>query len=122
MAAFAIGALSIIGLPPTVGFVAKYFLFVGAVEAGQWAALVVLSVSTLLSAGYYLRILRSALFDAPLAVPAGGSGEGAGPLGGPTVTERGALVVVPMLVTAAVTLLLGVAPGLLLDLIRVSSG
>ncbi len=74
MAAFAIGALSIIGLPPTVGFVAKYFLFVGAVEAGQWVVLVVLSVSTLLSAAYYLRILRSALVDPLVTVPADGSG------------------------------------------------
>ncbi len=122
MTAFAIGALSIIGLPPTVGFVAKYFLFVGAVEAGQWAALVVLSVSTLLSAAYYLRILRSALFDAPVAVHTGSTGATAGLLRPPTVTERGALVVAPMLVTAAITLLLGVAPGWLLDLVRVVTG
>ncbi|MDQ3709245.1 MAG: monovalent cation/H+ antiporter subunit D family protein, partial [Actinomycetota bacterium] len=122
MTAFTIGALSIIGLPPTVGFVAKYFLFLGAVEAGQWAALLVLSVSTVLSAGYYLRILRSALFDAAVAVPAGGSGDASGLLRAPTVVESGALLVVPMLVTAAVTLLLGVAPGWLLDLIRVSTG
>jgi len=122
MGALAVGALSIIGLPPTIGFIAKYFLFVGAVEAGQWAVLVVLAVSTLLSAGYYLRVLRSALFDAPLAVSAGGPGDTTGLLRSPIVTEPGALVVGPMLVTATVTLLLGVAPGLLLDLIRVSSG
>ena len=122
MGALAVGALSIIGLPPTIGFIAKYFLFVGAVEAGQWAVLVVLAVSTLLSAGYYLRVLRSALFDAPLAVSAGGPGDTTGLLRSPFVTEPGALVVGPMLVTATVTLLLGVAPGLLLDLIRVSSG
>jgi len=122
MAAFAIGAISIIGLPPTVGFVAKYFLFVGAVEAGQWAVLVVLAVSTLLSAGYYLRILRSALFDAPVTVPAGGSGGTAALPRVPTITERGALVLVPTLLTATATLVLGVAPGWLLDLIRVSIG
>jgi formate hydrogenlyase subunit 3/multisubunit Na+/H+ antiporter MnhD subunit len=37
----------------------------------------------------------------------------------PTVKEPSVLVVAPMLVTAAVTLLLGVAPGWLLELIRV---
>ena len=121
MAAFTIGALSIIGLPPTVGFVAKYFLFVGAVEAGQWAVLVVLSASTLLSAAYYLRLLRSALFDVPLAVTAGGARETTGLMRSPTATERGALVVGPLLVTAVITVLLGVAPGWLLDLIRVVS-
>jgi multicomponent Na+:H+ antiporter subunit D len=119
MVAFAIGAISIIGLPPTVGFVAKYFLFLGAIENGQWAALGVLSVSTVLSAGYYLRILRSALVDAPVTVPVVGSGDTARPMHVPTVKEPSVLVVAPMLVTAAVTLLLGVAPGWLLELIRV---
>jgi len=118
-AAFAIGALSIIGLPPTVGFISKYFLFVGAVEARQWAVLVVLSVSTLLASGYYLRILRSALFDSPLAAPAGGS---SGLTYAPSVGESSVLMLAPMLLTAAVTLLLGVAPGLILDLIRRASG
>ncbi len=122
MGAFAIGALSIIGLPPTVGFVAKYFLFVGAVEAGQWAALVVLSVSTVLSAAYYLRILRSAVFEAPVTVSAGGSHGAGGLKRVPAVTEPNLYVLVPMIGTAGVALLLGVAPGWLLDLIRVVSG
>jgi multicomponent Na+:H+ antiporter subunit D len=119
MAAFAIGALSIIGLPPTVGFVAKYFLFLGAVEAGQWAVLVVLSVSTLLSAGYYLRILQSALFTTSVPASAVGSPDTARLSRTPTLKEPGALVIGPLIVTAAVTLLLGIAPSWLLDLIRV---
>ncbi len=121
MVAFAIGAISIIGLPPTVGFVAKYFLFLGAIENGQWAALAVLSVSTVLSAGYYLRILRSALVDAPATMPVAGSGDASGHMRVPTVREPGALVLAPMLVTTAFTLLLGVAPGWLLGLIGVVS-
>ena len=122
MGAFAIGALSIIGLPPTVGFVAKYFLFVGAVEAGQWAALVVLAVSTVLSAAYYMRILRSAVFEAPARVSADGSHDAGGFRRVPAVTEPNLYVLVPMIVTAAVALLLGIAPGWLLDLITVVSG
>ena len=121
MGAFAIGALSIIGLPPTVGFVAKYFLFLGAVEAGQWLVLVVLSVSTLLSAEYYLRIMHGALLVGPALVPSGGADSAAG-LRGPSVSEPSGLVVGPMLVTAVVTLVLGVAPDWLLDLIRLSIG
>jgi multicomponent Na+:H+ antiporter subunit D len=122
MGAFVIGALSIIGLPPTVGFIAKYFLFVGAVEAGQWAALVVLSVSTVLSAAYYLRILRAAVFEAPVGVASGGSHDSGGYQRVPSVSEPNLYVLVPMIVTAAVALLLGIAPGWLLDLIRVVSG
>ena len=40
----------------------------------------------------------------------------------PTVTEPNLYVLVPMIVTAAVALLLGIAPGWLLDLITVVSG
>ena len=119
MGAFVIGALSIVGLPPTVGFVAKYFLFLGAVDARQWLVLAVLAVSTVLSAGYYLRVIRVALFEAP-APPLTG-GDDPGPLRERRITESPALVVWPLVVTAAVTLLLGVAPGPLLELVRVAA-
>ncbi|MBA2767752.1 MAG: hypothetical protein H0U35_01200 [Sporichthyaceae bacterium] len=121
MGALAIGALSIVGLPPTVGFISKYFLFLGAVEAGQWLVLVVLGVSTVLSAGYYLRVIRMALLEAPAPVLTGHSAEGAAPIRERSITESPALVVVPLMVTAAVTLLLGVAPDVLLDLVRTAA-
>lgn len=120
MGAFAIGALSIVGLPPTVGFIAKYFLFLGAADAGQWLVLAVLAVSTVLSAGYYVRVLRIALLEAP-PVPAHGFTDERGVVRGSTITESPALVVAPLLVTAAVTLLLGVAPGALLELVRAAA-
>jgi multicomponent Na+:H+ antiporter subunit D len=119
MGAFVVGALSIVGLPPTVGFIAKYFLFLGAVDARQWLVLAVLAVSTVLSAGYYLRVIRVALFEAP--APPRTGGDDPGPLRERRITESPALVVGPLVVTAAVTLLLGVAPGPLLELVRVAA-
>jgi multicomponent Na+:H+ antiporter subunit D len=121
MGAFVIGGLSIVGLPPTVGFIAKYFLFLGAAEAGQWLVIAVLAVSTVLSAGYYLRVMRVALLDAPSPVVAGGFGDDPSLLREPSITESPALVVGPLVVTAAVTLLLGVAPGALLELVRAAA-
>ena len=47
-----------VGIPPTVGFVAKWYLAVGAVEAGAWPVLVVILVSTLLSLTYFGRIVE----------------------------------------------------------------
>jgi multicomponent Na+:H+ antiporter subunit D len=120
MGAVVIGALSIVGLPPTVGFIAKYFLFLGAADAGQWLVLAVLAVSTVLSGAYYVRVLRTALLDAP-PVPARGFTDERGVVRGPTITESPALVVAPLVVTAAVTLLLGVAPGALLELVRAAA-
>lgn len=69
MAAFGIGALSMIGLPPAAGFVSKWYLVSGAVSQGAWAALAVLLLSTLLNAGYFLPIVYRAFFR-PLSADA----------------------------------------------------
>ncbi|HWA37914.1 MAG TPA: proton-conducting transporter membrane subunit [Burkholderiales bacterium] len=61
-AAFAIGALSMIGLPPAAGFVSKWFMVSGAVAAQHWLALAVIVASTLLNAGYFLPIVYRAFF------------------------------------------------------------
>jgi len=62
MAAFAVGALSMIGLPPTAGFVSKWFILSGAMSAGHWVAVTVIVASTLLNAGYFLPIVWRAFF------------------------------------------------------------
>jgi len=62
MGAFTIGALSIIGIPPAAGFFSKWFMFVGTVESGQYLALAVLALSTLLNAAYFLPIVHAAFF------------------------------------------------------------
>jgi multicomponent Na+:H+ antiporter subunit D len=66
MAAFAIGALSMIGLPPAAGFVSKWYLLSGAMAAEQWAIVAVLLASTLLTAGYFMPIVYRAFFRAPV--------------------------------------------------------
>ena len=65
MAAFTIGALSMIGLPPAAGFVSKWYLLSGAMVAEQWAIVAVLLASTLLNAGYFMPIVYRAFFRAP---------------------------------------------------------
>jgi multicomponent Na+:H+ antiporter subunit D len=62
MGAFAVGAVSMIGLPPTAGFVSKWFILSGAYEAGHWVAIATIAASTLLSAGYLLPIVYRAFF------------------------------------------------------------
>ncbi|MGB5567690.1 MAG: proton-conducting transporter membrane subunit, partial [Sedimenticolaceae bacterium] len=61
--AFTIGALGMIGIPPVAGFVSKWFLGVGAIEAGAAAWIMpVLIASSLLNAAYFLPILYRAWF------------------------------------------------------------
>lgn len=60
MAAFAIGALSMIGLPPTVGFVSKLYMLAGAVQSSHWTAMAVIAASTLLNAAYFVPVVYRA--------------------------------------------------------------
>ena len=59
--------LSIIGVPPTLGFLGKWYLAVGAVEAGLWPVALVVFASTLLTLLYVARIAEKLYFDAPPA-------------------------------------------------------
>ncbi len=62
MGAFAIGSLGLIGIPPINGFFSKWYLVMGSVQSGWWIALVVLLLSGLLNAAYFLPILHRAFF------------------------------------------------------------
>lgn len=63
MAAFTIAALGMIGVPPLAGFISKWYLGVGAVQAGDFWVLGVLAASSLLNAAYFLPILHAAWFQ-----------------------------------------------------------
>lgn len=65
MAAFAIGSLSMIGLPPTAGFISKWYLLQASITSGEIFAVAVIMLSTLLNAGYFLPIVYAAFFKAP---------------------------------------------------------
>jgi len=60
VSAFALAGMSLVGLPPTGGFVGKWWLLGSAVEQGQTGWVVVILMGSLLAAGYVLRVLRHA--------------------------------------------------------------
>ncbi len=62
MAAFTIGALSMIGVPPTGGFVSKWYILAGAFESDNYVAIATIIVSTVLNAAYFLPIVFAAWF------------------------------------------------------------
>ena len=62
MTAFFIGSLSIIGLPPLGGFISKWNLVLGSLEAGQIPILAVLLTSSLLNAAYFFPIVYQGFF------------------------------------------------------------
>ena len=65
MGAFTIGALSMIGVPPTAGFLGKWFILGGAMQTANWLAVTVIILSTVLNAAYFLPIVYRAFFCAP---------------------------------------------------------
>tara|TARA_R110001583_G_scaffold780_1_gene7231 strand:+ start:2076 stop:3569 length:1494 start_codon:yes stop_codon:yes gene_type:complete len=65
MAAFTIGAFGMIGAPPLAGFFSKWYLGLGALDAGQGWVIYVLAVSSALNAAYFLPILYTAWFKVP---------------------------------------------------------
>lgn len=65
MAAFTIGAFGMIGVPPTAGFISKWYLAIGAAAADQPWYILVLIISSLLNAVYFLPIVYAAWFKEP---------------------------------------------------------
>ncbi|MEQ4539049.1 MAG: proton-conducting transporter membrane subunit [Billgrantia sp.] len=70
--AFTVGALGMIGLPPVAGFISKWYLGMGAVQANMPWVILVLVASSLLNAAYFLPILYRLWFRPG---PAHGVGE-----------------------------------------------
>lgn len=63
MAAFVIGALSLIGVPLTVGFISKWYLILATMERGYWPLTIVILISSLLAVIYTWRIIEHAYFQ-----------------------------------------------------------
>jgi multicomponent Na+:H+ antiporter subunit D len=114
MGAFTVGTLSMIGIPPTAGFLGKWFLLGGAAETGNWLAIGVIVASTVLNATYLLPIVFRAFFREPRKGRGRRSANAAGEAPWPmvvavTVTGAGTvlLFLLPALPFALATLMLG---------------
>lgn len=104
MAAFAIGALSMVGVPPTAGFVSKWYIIAGAFQNNLYFVLAVLTLSTALNAAYFLPVVHRAFFRPETVAPAKDHGEAPWPM------------VVALALTALLTLLFFVLNGPVVEL------
>ena len=105
MVAFAIASLSIVGIPLTSGFVSKWELVNGSIETGNWPIMVVLLAGSLLSAAYLGPIIYKAYFEK-----------------GAEINEKIREVpwmVVPLMITATASLILGIYPAPVQELARI---
>ena len=111
MGAFALASLSMIGVPPVCGFVSKWYLLLGAMEANRIIILVVLLASSLLNAGYFVPIIYRAFFLSP---DPGEKVEG--------MQEASPFMVVPLFITAVLSVFVGFYPNLFVKIAEVVLG
>jgi multicomponent Na+:H+ antiporter subunit D len=116
-AAFLVGSLSIIGLPPFGGAWVKWWIMEGALEAGEIAVVVVLIVSSLLSLGYLLPVAARAFFLPPRVAPAVGAAGAELP---DDLERRHWLVVLAPVLTAIGTVVLFFQADAIADLIALA--
>jgi multicomponent Na+:H+ antiporter subunit D len=114
MAAFTVGALSMIGVPPLAGFISKWYILLAAIDAQQMIAVGVIIVSTLLNAAYFLPIVYAAFFRTPESNPGSGNNDAHG--------EAPLMLVLALTVTATGTVVLFFFPDLPLDLMLQLAG
>ena len=111
-AAFFIGAMGVIGLPPTGGFYSKWNLILGTLEAEQTIFMLVLLVSSFLNAFYFLPIVYKGFFgksdeddDTPVKIQ-----------------EANLCLVIPLVITAIISIVLFFYPTIFVNLIKVGLG
>jgi NADH-quinone oxidoreductase subunit N len=98
--------ISLIGMPPAAGFMAKFFIFRGAVQGGLLWLVIIAVINSVISAYYYLRVVKVMWFGEPAS--------------GEKVPSSGALRLALSLSCLGV-LLLGVIPGFVMRLAEMAS-
>ena len=109
MAAFFIGSLGMIGLPPTGGFISKWYLVLGTAQAGEMVFLAVLLVSAILNAAYFLPVTYTAFFER--AKPSQDQS-----LVAMQDVREIPMVAAPLLASALLSVALGLNPGFFVEL------
>jgi len=109
--AFAIASLSMIGAPPVGGFITKWDLLIGSVEANQIGILLILIASTMLNAAYFAPITYKAFF-------------GKRPVGEPFtgIKEAPLAMLIPILIACTISVLLGIFPDFMLHFVKAVTG
>jgi multicomponent Na+:H+ antiporter subunit D len=109
--AFGIASLSMIGAPPVAGFITKWNLLIGSVEAHQLGILLILIASTMLNAAYFAPITYKAFFGKR---PAGEPFTG--------VKEAPLAMLIPIVIACTVSVLLGIFPDFMLQFVKAVTG
>jgi multicomponent Na+:H+ antiporter subunit D len=109
--AFAVASLSMIGAPPVAGFVTKWSLLVGSIQAHQMGILLILIASTMLNVGYFAPVTIKAFFGKR---PEGETYQG--------IKEAPLSMLIPILIACTISVLLGIFPNFMMQFVKVVTG
>ncbi len=107
--AFALASLSMIGAPPVAGFVSKWYLLNGAMDAKSLAIIAVLLSSTLLNAAYFAPVVYQGFFGKPKE--SGGAHDH-------HHGEAHPAMVIPLTITAVISVLIGLFPSFFMNFVQ----
>ncbi|MFP4533287.1 MAG: proton-conducting transporter membrane subunit [Desulfobacterales bacterium] len=102
MIAFVVGALSIIGVPPTCGFFSKWYLISGGLNAGQYAFVAALVISSLVNVLLFFRVIEISYFE-PFSSHHGHNHHPKAPM-----QEASLDMLVPLMITAGLLIVMGI--------------
>ena len=115
---FTLFLFSMAGIPLTAGFIGKWAVFAAAFSAGQWLVGVVAIACSIVAVFFYVRFVLLLFFTVPAE---SGTSDGARPPAGaqPGIVTKPSLLTSGVIgLAAAATLVFGIIPGPILDLIR----
>jgi len=95
-------------MPPVCGFVSKWYIVNGALQAGQIIIFLAFMLSTALNAGYFLPVIYRAFFKEPLPDPHFHH-----------YKEAPLTMVIPLCTTGLISVILGLYPALFMDFVRI---
>ena len=104
--AMALFLLSLAGIPPTAGFIAKVAVFGAAIQAGYWPLVLIAVIASVIAAFFYIRVIVLMYMQDPAET---------------MEVERTSVAQVGVALPAALTLLFGVLPGLLFGFLKSAS-
>ena len=105
MGCFSVASISLIGLPPSNGFVSKWYLAMGGLQENRAIFVVILLVSAILTAGYLLPIVVTAFFPGEMEREL-------------VNKEPPLMMLVPIVVLTGITVVLGLFPNVVLHFVQ----
>jgi len=109
MGSFAIGAMGVTGIPPLCGFISKWYLCLGSLEAHEIVFLFVFLTSAFLDAAFFFPIVYRAFFKKPKEDVT------------PHFNEAPMFMVIPLMVTAIASVILGIFPNAFVHFLEIAT-